>query len=67
MTPATFTKWLAEMQSAGRARSDADCARQLGVHVNTIVNWKTTGVPEAASTRTALACRALLHCMDPYK
>ena len=63
MTPDTFSLWLAEMKSAGLARSDAECARQLGVTADTVVNMKQRG----ADTRTALACRALLHRLDPYK
>lgn len=62
MTQESFRSWLAEMKSAGLARSDAECARLLGVHVNSIVAMKQRG----ADTRTALACRALLHRLDPY-
>ena len=62
MTPATFTAWLADMKSAGLARSDAECARLLGVSANSVVNMKRNG----AAHRTALACRALLHRLEPY-
>lgn len=62
MTPATFTAWLADMKSAGLARSDAECARLLGVSANSVVNMKRNG----ADHRTALACRALLHRLEPY-
>lgn len=63
MTPASFTSWLDDMKGAGLARSDAECARLLGVSANTVVSLKREG----ADTRTALACRALLHRLEPYK
>jgi DNA-binding CsgD family transcriptional regulator len=62
MTPTSFTNWLADMKSAGLARSDAAAARLLGVSANTVVSLKREG----ADTRTALACRALLHRLEPY-
>lgn len=62
MTPETFTRWLADMKSAGLARSDAECARLLGISTNSVVTMKKRG----ADLRTALACRALLHRMEPY-
>lgn len=62
MTPEEFTNWLSDMKSAGLARSDADCARLLGCHVNSIVKRKRDG----ANLETALACRALLHRLEPY-
>lgn len=62
MNPAAFNNWLADMKSAGLARSDAECARQLGVSANSVVAMKKNG----ADNRTALACRALLHRMEPY-
>ena len=62
MTSRSFTAWLADMKSAGLGRSDAACARLLGVSTNTIVAWKRDGTDQ----RTALACRALLHRLEPY-
>lgn len=62
MTADQFTKWLAEMKSAGLARSDAKCAELLGVSANSVVTMKKNG----ADLRTALACRALLHRLEPY-
>ena len=62
MTPETFTNWLAAMKSAGLARSDAECARLLGISANSVVAMKRNG----ADKRTALACRALLHRLEPY-
>jgi DNA-binding CsgD family transcriptional regulator len=62
MTAASFIKWLAEIKSAGLARSDAECARQLGISPNSVVAMKRNG----ADHRTALACRALLHRLEPY-
>jgi hypothetical protein len=62
VTSDAFTRWLAEMKVAGLARSDAAAARLLGVSANTVVSLKKDG----ADTRTALACRALLHRLEPY-
>lgn len=62
MTADAFNSWLAEMKSAGLARSDAAAARLLGVSANTVVALKKDG----ADLRTALACRALLHRLEPY-
>lgn len=62
MTAETFNNWLADMKSAGLARSDAECARLLGISANSVVTMKKQG----ADIRTALACRALLHRMEPY-
>jgi DNA-binding CsgD family transcriptional regulator len=62
MAPASFISWLADMKSAGLARSDAECARLLGISANSVVSLKKNG----ADTRTALACRALLHRLEPY-
>lgn len=62
MTQEQFTRWLADMKSAGLARSDAQCAKLLGISPNSVVAMKRNG----AGTRTALACRALLHRLEPY-
>ncbi len=62
MTADQFTNWLAEMKSAGLARSDAKCAELLGISANSVVTMKKNG----ADVRTALACRALLHRLEPY-
>jgi DNA-binding CsgD family transcriptional regulator len=62
MTADQFTRWLADMKSAGLTRSDAECARLLGVSANAVVAMKKNG----ADLRTALACRALLHRLEPY-
>lgn len=62
MNPETFRAWLADMKSASLARSDAECARLLGVSANSVVSMKRNG----CDRRTALACRALLHRMEPY-
>lgn len=62
MTAAAFIRWLAEMKAAGLGRSDAACARALGVSANTVVSMKRDGT----DLRTALACRALLHRLEPY-
>ena len=62
MTPDAFRRWLAEMHSAGLARSDAACGRLLGLSANSILAMKERG----CDLRTALACRALLHQLPPY-
>ncbi len=62
MSAAAFVNWLAEMKESGLGRSDAACARLLGVSANTVVEMKQRG----ADLRTALACRALLHRLEPY-
>jgi len=62
MTAGSFINWLADMKSAGLARSDAKCAELLGISANSVVAMKKNG----ADLRTALACRALLHRMLPY-
>ena len=62
MTPESFIEWLAEMKSAGLARSDAEAGRLLGLSANSIVTIKKNGTDQ----RTALACRALLHRLEPY-
>ncbi len=63
MTRESFTVWLAEMKSAGLARSDAEAGRLLGLSANSIVTIKKNGTDQ----RTALACRALLHRLEPYE
>ena len=62
MTASDFTQWLADMRSAGLGRSDAACARLLGVSANSVVTMKQRG----ADQRTALACAALLRRLRPY-
>jgi len=63
MSPEAFKQWLAEMKSAGLARSDIDAVRQLGYSApNTATKLKREG----ASRQVALACTALLHRMRPY-
>jgi hypothetical protein len=63
MTAAAFVEWLAAMKDANLARSDAAAARLLGVSANTVVEMKQRG----ADQRTALACRALFHRLEPWK
>lgn len=62
MTEIAFTAWLASMKEAGLARSDAAAARLLGVSANSVVKMKQRG----ADVRTALACRALFHRLEPW-
>jgi hypothetical protein len=63
MRPESFANWLADMKSAGLARSDAECARLLGKTDDTIIAYKRKGTDRTV----ALACRALLHRMEPYE
>lgn len=62
MTAPDFNQWLAAMKAAGLAKSDAACARALGIHVNTILVYKWRGTDQS----TALACAALLRRLRPY-
>ena len=62
MTPEAFTRWIDDMRSAGLAKSDAACGRLLGRSADQIVRYKQNG----ADRVVALACRALLHRMEPY-
>ncbi len=62
MTATDFNRWLAEMKAAKLATTNTACAKLLGLSANTIVSMKERG----ADRRTALACRALLHHMEPY-
>ena len=62
MDSASFCRWLVEMKHAGLGRSDAECARLLGKSANAILAMKQNGTDR----RTALACRALLHRLEPY-
>lgn len=62
MTPSAFIQWLAAMKAAGLARSDAAAGRLLGVSANTMVKLKRDGTDR----RTALACRALFHRLEPW-
>lgn len=62
MNAIAFIQWLQEMKSAGLARSDAECARLLGISANAVLDMKKRGT----DLRTALACRALLLRLEPY-
>lgn len=62
MTAEQFANWLAEMKAAGLARSDKACADLLGISANSVLAMKERGTDR----RTALACRALLHRLEPY-
>ena len=62
MTPEQFAKWLDEMRAAKIATTVAGCARLLGVCKQTGYTMRDKG----CDRRTALACRALLHRLEPY-
>jgi streptomycin 6-kinase len=63
MTPSSFTNWRAAMKAAGLAKSDADCARLLGITPRGFSTLKQKGTDDR---RTALACAALLRKIKPY-
>jgi hypothetical protein len=63
MTPAAFCQWLEDMRYAKIAMSQAACADLLGLSTNAVSAMKVRG----ADKRTALACRALLHRLEPYR
>ena len=71
MTASQFRAWLAAMHAAGHIRAencgmDRDAGALLGVSPHTVVHMKREGVTGATAARTALACRALLHRLEPY-
>ena len=63
MTPFAFRTWLSAMKAEGLASSDAAAARLLQVTPNTVVAMKKYG----ADFRTAMACRALFHRLEPWE
>lgn len=63
MTPEHFIQWLADMKAAGLCSSDKEAGELLGVSDQAILNWKRDGTTKR---QTDLACRALLHRMNPY-
>lgn len=64
MNPSAFNYWLGAMKLAGLATSDAAAARLLGISANAVVRIKQQGSSDG--NRTALACSALLHGLEPY-
>lgn len=56
MTPEQFLKFLQTAKDAGLIKSDRDASVILGVHHNTILNFKKRG----CNTRTAMACRQIM-------
>ena len=64
MSREAVRRWLAAMKAEGLAKSDADCARLVGVHPNTMTNWRNKGV-EDKTTRLAMA--AVLAGLEPYQ
>jgi len=63
VTADAFAQWLDDTQSSGRARSNSECARLLGVARDTVERWRAGGCDQ----RTALACAALLAGLAPYQ
>lgn len=63
MTGEQFQQWIEEMKAAKIVRFQSEIADKLGVSENTISEMKLRGCDK----RTALACRALLHRLEPYE
>ena len=61
-SPAAVQAWLSKMAKSPYFATEEDCARLLGVSANTVVDMKQRG----ADLRTALACRALFHRLEPW-
>lgn len=70
MTHVTFPQWLADMQSAGLIstkkadKPKREAAAMLGVTDDTITNLLSGKT--SFDLRYRLACRALLHRLEPY-
>lgn len=56
MTPEQFLKFLHDAKNLGLISSDRDAANILGVHHNSILNFKKRG----CNKRTAMACKQLI-------
>jgi hypothetical protein len=63
MTRQMFALWLEEMKLLGIIETDAQASRLLGVHYNTMTNWRQRGTPNRAHD---LACAAVLYGIVPY-
>lgn len=64
MTPDQFTRWLADMRSAGRIRFKKDAADMLGKSYEMVRLYERDGTREV---QTDLACAALLAGLEPYQ
>ena len=62
MTGEQFQKWLQEMKTARIGTTKAACGRLLGVSKRSVMLYQVQG----CDLKTALACRALLHRLEPY-
>lgn len=62
----SFRDWLSAMRESGLAKSDAACARALGVSPHTIVTIKQTGLEGPTVRRTKLAMSALLNQVSSW-
>lgn len=63
MTAEQFTAWLAVMTLKRITLSDAEAAKLLGVHANTVANWKRQGAPK----HVAYACAAIDAGLSPWR
>lgn len=64
MTAAQFSRWLADMKSAGLIRFKKDAADKLGKTYEMIRLYERDGTREI---QTDLACAALLAGLEPYQ
>jgi hypothetical protein len=62
MPAVSFNRWLSEMNAAPFYADEANCARLLGMTLNDLKAARVEG----AAASVALACRALLHRLEPY-
>lgn len=62
MDAVKFRQWLSEMEGEPFFASAHQCAHMLGVSKESVKAMQRNG----CDRRTALACRALLHRMEPY-
>jgi len=63
-SPEAVRSWLERMRiiHPSRAMTESACAKMLGLSHNALSEMKTRGCDK----RTALAMRALIHCMRPW-
>lgn len=66
LTPEQVARWLADMEQRGHAMR-RECARFLGVTPTTMSTMARSGVSGPVARRTALAMRATLEGLEPYR
>lgn len=63
MTGPQFAAWVADVKSAGLAKTQLQVADLLGVTDQSVSNWKARGTP---GLMVDLACAAVLLRLEPY-